>query len=310
MLNIPFNSLLLMLSVAALLLFASAVCWFKGCHKKTSPSHELWLRTRSWWLMCAVVFAALSINQTSALLLFGFLSFMALKEFISIVPVRLTDRRALFWAYIAIPFQYLWVAQGWYGMFIIFIPVYLFLFLAARLVLLGETKGFIRSAGVIHWALMLTVFSISHIAYLLVLPVKNSDAGAIGLVLYLIVLTQFNDVAQFCWGKTVGKRPIAPKVSPNKTQAGFWGGLVTTTIIGALLAPQLTPLTIPQGLLAAAMIAITGFFGDLVLSAVKRDLQIKDCSQLIPGHGGLLDRLDSLMFSAPVFFHLTYYLHY
>ena len=157
---------------------------------------------------------------------------------------------------------------------------------------------------------MLTVFCISHIPYLLMLPVKNEQAGAIGLVLYLLFMTQLNDVSQYVWGKSFGKNKILPKVSPNKTWEGFLGGICTIMICSAFIAPFLTPLSLKQGLLAGSLIALAGFIGDVVISVVKRDLEIKDSGSLIPGHGGILDRFDSLTFTAPLFFHFIYYLIY
>ncbi len=310
MINIPTNSLYAMSGVIGLLLIATAIRLFLGWKKPNTDYTELRQRINSWWIMIAILFAVLVINQTTAMIFFGFLSFLALKEFLSIVPMRLSDRSVIFWAYLAIPIQYYWVSQGWYGMFIIFIPVYMFLFLPLRMVLVGETKGFIKAVGTIHWALMLTVFCISHIAYLLVLPEKNQAAGPIGLVLFLLFMTQFNDVSQYVWGKMLGKHKIIPKVSPNKTWEGFLGGLGTVTLCCGLVAPLLTPLSFAQGLIAGLLISSSGFIGDVVISSVKRDLQIKDSGHLIPGHGGILDRLDSLTFTSPLFFHFIYYLIY
>ncbi len=271
---------------------------------------ELRQRIQSWYLMVGILFVVLAFSTTAAVVFFGFLSFLALKEFLSIVPMRLSDRSVIFWAYLSIPLQCYWIIIGWYGMFIIFIPVYMFLFLSLRMVLTGETKGFIRAVGTIHWAVMLTVFCISHIAYLLVLPVKNLEAGSIGLVLFLLLITQLNDVFQYVWGKLLGRHKIIPKVSPNKTWEGFLGGLFSTVVICGFVAPLLTPLSSSQGLLAGLLISCAGFVGDVVVSSVKRDLQIKDSGNLIPGHGGILDRLDSLTFTAPLFFHLIHYIAY
>ncbi|WP_298867621.1 phosphatidate cytidylyltransferase, partial [uncultured Gimesia sp.] len=223
---------------------------------------------------------------------------------------RQADRRVLFWAYLSIPIQYYLVSIGWYGMFIVFIPVYVFLLLPMRMVLIGETKGFIHSAGVIHWAVMLTVFCLSHIAYLLVLPIKNPEAGNIGLVIFLLFMTQFNDVSQFIWGKLFGKHKIIPKVSPNKTWEGFIGGVLTIGLVSGFVGPFLTPMTFQFSLLSGLIISISGFIGDVVISSIKRDLEIKDSGSLIPGHGGILDRCDSLIFTAPLFFHFLYYVNY
>lgn len=310
MFDIPQNSLWAMGIVFVLLITASLIRFIMAKTNANKDYTELHQRITSWWWMVLILFIGISLNQTSAIILFGFISFLALKEFFSIVPIRQTDRRVIFWAYLSIPFQYYFVAIGWYGVFIIFIPIYIFLLLPIRMVLTGHTKGFIYSVGIIHWAVMLTVFCISHLAYLFVLPIINERSGSMGLVIFLLFATQFNDVSQYVWGKLLGKHKIIPKVSPNKTWEGFLGGLVTITIISGLVAPLLTPLSFIQSLIAGFIISIGGFFGDVTLSSIKRDLEIKDSGYLIPGHGGILDRLDSLMFTAPLFFHYLYYLKY
>lgn len=308
--NIPENSFYTMLGVIALLVIATLIQLFLSMKSPQKDFSELRLRINSWWWMIGLLFVFLTISTHAAIAFFGFVSFLALKEFLSIVHTRQADRRVVFWAYLSIPVQYYWVATGWYGMFIIFIPVYMFLFIPMRMVLKGETEGFIKSAGILHWAVMLTVFSVSHIAYLLVLPEQNALAGGIGLVLYLLFMTQFNDVCQYIWGKLLGKHKIIPKVSPNKTWEGFIGGVVTITLVSGFVAPLLTPLSMHEGLFAGLIISLGGFIGDVVISSVKRDLRIKDSGNLIPGHGGVLDRMDSLIYTAPLFFHFIYYLHY
>jgi len=310
MFGVPLHSAIAMLVVLALLCVGTSVQHLLRSKHPDRDYSELTLRIQSWWWMIGALFVALLWGLVPAIVFFGFVSFLGFKEYLSIVPTRHSDRYAIFYAYLAIPLQYYWVAKDEYIMFLIIIPVYMFLFLPMRLVLTGETKGFIRAAGTLHWGLMLTVFSISHLAYLLVLPVKNSAAGPIGLVIFVIFVTQFNDVCQYIWGKNFGKRKIIPDVSPNKTWEGFLGGLATIAVISALIAPLLTPLSWLQGLGAGLLLGAAGFIGDVVLSSVKRDLGIKDSSQFIPGHGGVLDRIDSLTFTAPLFFHYLKYLSY
>jgi phosphatidate cytidylyltransferase len=272
---------------------------------------ELSQRIQSWWIMVAVFAGAIVLSRTASIIFFAFISFLALKEYFSLIPTRRADRRVLFWAYLAIPLQYYWVYQQWYGMFIIFIPVYFFLLLPMRMVTIGETKDFLRAAGTLHWGLMTMVFSLSHAAFLLALPAdRNPVAAGAGLVLFLIFLTQFNDVAQYVWGKTFGRHKIIPKVSPNKTWEGLLGGLCTTTTLAWLLAPHLTPLSTQESLIAGALVAFSGFIGDVTISALKRDIGVKDSGVLLPGHGGILDRIDSLTYTAPIFFHFLYYFHY
>ncbi|MFL1454269.1 phosphatidate cytidylyltransferase [Marinobacter sp. GN3S48] len=295
-----------------LLLVAGSVAERVLASRMEAEAHrELRQRINSWWIMVGILLVVLIIGRGASLVFFAVLSFLALREFFSILPVRHTDRRVILALYLMIPVHYYWISLEWYGVFIIFIPVYLFLFIPFALLMLGETKGFIRSATSYQWAVMTTVFAISHVAYLLILPAERNPAGGpVGLVLYLLFLTQFNDVAQYVWGKTLGKRKIVPKISPNKTWAGFVGGVATTMVLAMLLAPWLTPLSMPEGLLAGLLIGVAGFVGDLTVSATKRDLGIKDTGRLIPGHGGILDRIDSLMYTAPLFFHYLYYLKY
>jgi phosphatidate cytidylyltransferase len=279
--------------------------------RSESNLKEIGLRIRSWWVMVFIFTLAMLLSRNVSLFFFAFISFLALKEYLSIIPTRRADRRVLFWAYLAVPFQYFWAGFEWYGMFIVFIPVYVFLFLPLCMVSIGETKDFLRSAGTLHWGLMTMVFSISHVAYLLVLPqTGNPGPGGAGLLLFLVFLTQSNDVSQFLWGKSLGKRKIVPSVSPNKTLEGFLGGVGTTTIFAVLLSGLLTPFSIPMAIAAGVLISTAGFVGDVTISAVKRDIGVKDSGNLLPGHGGILDRIDSLTFTAPLFFHFTYYFYY
>ncbi len=307
---IPPHSLYAMIIVVILLTVATAITYTKIHKQPDKDFTELKQRVNSWWWIIGLLFVFLSVSKNSAIIFFGFLSFLALKEFVSIIPTRHADRSVLFWLYISIPLQYYWVATQWYGMFIIFIPVYLFLFIPMRMVLIGATDGFIKAAGVLHWVAMLTIFSVSHIAFLIVLEGKNVHAGAVGSVLFLILMTQSNDICQYIWGKMLGKRKIIPKVSPNKTWAGFIGGVVSITLVSGLVGPLLTALDTIQSVGAGLIISIGGFVGDVVISSVKRDLSIKDSGSLLPGHGGILDRMDSLLYTAPLFFHYLYYLKY
>ncbi|HMQ11844.1 MAG TPA: phosphatidate cytidylyltransferase [Candidatus Competibacter phosphatis] len=295
--------------VWALLLLATAVVW--RLEPASAVNGELRPRVRSWWLIVVLCSLALTLSRTAALLFFTLVSFLALKEYLTLIPTRRADRRVLLWAYLSIPVQYFWIHIEWYGMFIIFIPVYLFLLLPVAMVLSGETQGHLRTAGSLHWGLMSMVFGLSHLAYLLVLPqAQYPHVSGAGLVLFLLLLTELNDVAQYCWGKGLGKHKISPTVSPNKTVEGFVGGVVTTVLLSALLAPWLTPFSTVDALLAGALIAVAGFFGDLSLSALKRDLGIKDSGNLLPGHGGILDRVDSLTYTAPLFFHFIRYFYF
>lgn len=294
-----------------LLITASLIVWILTLAKPKSNFNELVLRTKSWWVMLGIFTLAMVTNRYVSLVFLGFISFLALKEYLSLIPTRRADRRTLFWAYLSIPIQYYWAGISWYGMFIIFIPVYMFLFLPFRLLIAEKTEGFLKSVGTIQWGLMICVFALSHTAFLLMLPIKTiAPAGGVGLLLYLVFLNQFNDVAQYTWGKLFGKHPIMPAISPKKTWEGFIGGVVTTTAVACIIYKLITPFTLQLAIITGILISVAGFIGDVTISAIKRDIGVKDMSSTIPGHGGILDRVDSLTFAAPLFFHLVFYLYY
>lgn len=293
--------------------FAVAALFWAG-----RSSDELVQRMQSWWNIVAVVVLAILAGPTATVVLFALISFVALKEYFSMIPARRADRRVLIWAYLAIPLQYFWVGAERYGFFIITVPVYLFVWLPVVMVLIGETKGFLRSVGTFHWGLMACVFSLSHAAFLFALPGMAAapvtspalpDHGVSGaaLLLFLLIVTEGNDICQYIVGKLFGRVKVVPSVSPGKTREGLIGGALAAIGLSLLLAPFLTPF---EGWFAAAiglLIALGGFLGDITISAVKRDIGVKDAGSVLPGHGGILDRVDSLIFTAPLFFHYTLY---
>ena len=302
------NEILIVVAIIfGFLSLASTLFFVIGKLKPRANLSELKSRTKSWWFMAILFIFTSVINTNIAYLAMAFLSFIAFRELYSLLDFRHSDRRAIFWAMMAIPIQYYLAYIGWYGAFIIFIPVVMFLLLPLRLVLKGDTNGFIKSVSLLQWTLMLTVFGLSHLAYLISLPdLPQYNSGGRGMLLFLVFLTEINDVMQFIWGKTFGKHKILPKISPNKTWEGFLGGMLSTIAIGYLLG-FVTPFSTTQNLFISFMIALAGFSGDVVVSSIKRDIGVKDTSAAIPGHGGILDRIDSLAYTAPVFFHIVYY---
>jgi len=275
---------------------------------------ELSARVWAWWLMAGVFFGALAIPGRLPLVLFAFLSFWALKEYITLLKTRPADHRTLVLMFLSVPVQYVWIAIPWYGMFIIFIPVYMFLILPVRMVLSKETSGFVGSASQIQWGLMAFVFGLSHLGYLLTLrspALEAAGAQADGrtLLLFLVFVVEISDVLQYVWGKTAGRHKIIPSVSPNKTWEGFVGGIASATAL-SLAIRFLTPFSVVETLLVTLLITVAGFCGGAVMSAVKRDFGVKDFGSVIPGHGGMLDRVDSLCYAAPIFFHVVRYYHY
>ncbi|MCC6598531.1 MAG: phosphatidate cytidylyltransferase [Alphaproteobacteria bacterium] len=299
------------IAIFGLLLVSSIIVFFIRRKDEKDEHKELADRVKSWWFMITIFSLAILTSPVVSVIFFGLISFLAFKEFISIIPLRRADRSVLFWAYLTIPLQYVLVYMGWYGLFIVFIPVWVFFLLPFRLIISGQTDGFLKSVTAISWGLMITVFAISHAAMLMKFPATEASiAGGVGLIMFMAILNQGNDVAQYVWGKLFGKHKILPKISPKKTWEGFMGGALTTMIGAAILAPFLTPFSFIFSLLAGLMIACAGFIGDVTFSALKRDLKIKDAGSLIPGHGGILDRIDSLSLTAPLFFHLVRFFYY
>lgn len=294
--------------------FFSIVCagqWIlKAFEAKVSPSffEELHSRFKTWAYILIILSVALILKKTGILWLFGVVSFLAFKEYVSIVPGRQEDRRTLFWAYLAIPLQYFLISQGCKILSLIFVPTYMFMFIPIRLVITGETKGFLKSLSFLHWGLMGMLYCVSHVAMFFI--AKNplfSVSERLLLVVYLLMLTECNDVFQYVFGKLLGNKKILPKISPGKTWAGFLGGLFATSLLAFLIGPKITPLSTPLLIGSGVVIAVAGFFGDVTISAVKRDLKIKDTGASLPGHGGIIDRIDSLIFTAPAFYHFINY---
>jgi phosphatidate cytidylyltransferase len=262
-------------------------------------------RTRAWWVMTAVAFAALWFGAIAACVLFGLLSFLALREFITLAPTRRGDHHTLFWAFfVIVPLQYVFVGTAWFGMFAVFIPVWCFLFVAMRSTLSGDATRYLERTAKIQWGLMLCVFCVSHVPALFLLDLPGFGGRHAELALWLLVVVQLSDVLQYVWGKAIGRHRVAPHLSPNKTWEGLIGGVASASAIGAGLW-WLTPYPPWQAFAFAAAATLCGFAGGIVMSAIKRDAGVKDFGQLLPGHGGILDRIDSLSFAAPVVFHAT-----
>lgn len=262
-------------------------------------------RIRSWWVMAAIFSATILLGPIFTTVLFAALSFLAMREFITLNRTERADHEILFWAFFVIlPLHYFLVGIHWYGMFTIFIPVYAFVFIPFRRVLTGETKNFLMSTARIQWSLLICVYAVSHMPMILALPIAGYEGKNANLLFFFVLTVQLSDVLQYVWGKTCGKHPVAPRVSPHKTWEGTVGGIVTTVLVSTCLW-WATPFAPWQAAAMALLICLAGFFGGLVLSAIKRDLGAKDWGGAIAGHGGFLDRIDSLCFAAPLFFHIT-----
>jgi phosphatidate cytidylyltransferase len=302
---------LIFAGVGALLAVASAIggylAWRQPAGQRNPVIANLNARINAWWVMVALLAGVFWIGRGGVILLFAFISFQALREFISVTYTRSGDHGALAWSFFFfLPLQYALIAIDWYGLFSILIPVYAFLLLPISATLGADTRRFFERAAKVQWGLMICVYCLSHVPALLTLDIPGFEGRNLQLIVFLIFVVQSSDVFQYVWGKLFGRHKLAPEISPSKTVEGLVGGVLTSTAVGAALW-WITPFLPWQAALVALCINIFGFFGGLVLSAIKRDRGVKDWGSMIEGHGGMLDRVDSIAFSAPVFFHIVRY---
>jgi phosphatidate cytidylyltransferase len=293
--------------IVGVLIIATIIGQLLRLRIKGAVIDNLNARIRAWWVMSAVFAFSLLTGGIGSVILFALLSFFALREFITLTPTRPADHAALFWIFFVItPIQYWLVAIRWYGFFAVLIPVYAFLFIPARIAISGDPQAFLERSAKIQWGLMICVYCVSYAPALLMLQIENFEGKNVRLLLFLVVVVQMSDVLQYVWGKLAGRHQIAPVISPNKTWEGLVGGVLSATALGTLLW-WATPFKMWQAAVMALIITVMGFLGGLTMSAIKRDAGVKDYGSMIEGHGGVLDRIDSLCFAGPIFFHLTRY---
>jgi len=200
-----------------------------------------------------------------------------------------------------------------YELFSVLIPVYAFLLIPARIALSGDYKRFLERTAKIQVGLLVCVYCFSHAPALLHLKMPDLPDGqsdpyrTTRLLFFFVLMVQLSDALQYAWAQMPSKHLVAPTISPARTWEGLLGGTASVTLIGAALW-WATPFQGASWWMAALMstvISLMGFAGGMTMSAIKRDRGVKDYGTLVEGHGGVLDRIDSICFAAPVFFHLT-----
>lgn len=274
---------------------------------KTETIANLNQRINAWWIIVGVLFVAFFLGEVATLVLFTIISFFAMKEFLTVTGGLDNDKTALFIAFaIGLPLQYVLLGLQWYGMFAIFIPVYVLAAISTILALRSNTENFLQRNAKINFAIMTCVFSISHAPALLLLEIPGWNGDSFQILFFFLFLVQINDVAQYIWGKLLGKHKLLEKVSPSKTVEGFIGGVITTAALGAALH-SITPFSMVVAAMLGLLIGLLGTLGGLVMSAIKRSFNAKDWGNAIAGHGGYMDRVDSVAFAAPIFFHVVRY---
>ena len=311
--NSTTNDILLLTLGSFGILFALTVLgeWLRTRQDPDTPNpvvETYMTRVQSWWGMVAFVGIALLLGKVGVMVLFAFASFAALREFLTLTAKAQADHMSLALAFfVVLPLQYVFVAMGWHGMYTVFIPVYAFLMLPIVSALRGNATRFLIRVAETQWALMIAVFCLSHVPALMVMPIDGYGERSVLLIAFLVMVVQFGDLLEYFFGRRIGKHRIAPGLSP-KTWEGLICGVTCAIIIGGLLS-WITPFGLWGAMAMAGVASLVGMFGNLVFAAIKRDRGVKDWSHLIPGQGGFVDQLDSVIFAAPIFYHLSWYFY-
>ena len=308
------RTLSLVVGVMVLLGAASAVTFFlqRRTDSGLDPAivESFRTRIRAWWILLTALAAAFLIGKVATVFLFWAVSFWALREFITLTPTRPADHRTLFWVFFLLtPAQFILVGMNQYWLYSVLIPVYAFLLIPARIAFSGDSKRFLERTAKIEAGLLICVYCLSYAPALLALDIKGTrwhNLSLLSLLFFFILIVQLSDVFQYAWSQLPSKHPIVPTIQPSKTWEGLLGGTATSALLGAALW-WATPFPPWMAALMSLVVALMGAAGSLTMSAIKRDRGVKDYGTLVEGHGGVLDRVDSICFAAPVFFHFTQY---
>lgn len=263
-------------------------------------------RVRAWWVICALLAIAF-VSPMLTVALFGAMSFWALREFITLTPTRLGDHRALFWVFFFFtPLQYVLVAYDLYKWYSILIPVYAFLFIPARIAIAGDYKRFLERVAKIQSGLLICVYCLSFAPALLYLNSSPQDtASNARLLFFFVAMALLAEAFQFLWSQLYGRHVIAPSINAARTWEGLVGGSASAALAGLALYWATPYKEAWHAAFMSMVVAVMGFAGAMTMSAIKRDRGVRDYGTLVEGHGGVLDRIDSICFAAPVFYHIT-----
>ncbi len=298
-----------------------AIFFVVGLPLRQSPTgKDILVRTETWCWMIGIFLLATALHPGVVFVLLAFLSFVALREYFSLLPMyhrgtflRAEDRPAIALAYLTIPATYWLGYDQWYLFYIVLIPVFATLCLPILLVATNNPQGILVSMGSILAGMVLFVFLFSHAAILIWFsPI---------FLFYALLVTEMRDVLAYCFGKALSPLKwswlhvaVAPKINPRKTWVGSALASFGCAGISAAMAPLMPEL--PAGRPSAQYLFWLGFgvgwlglAGDLATGAIKRDLQVKDTGHALPGHGGVIDRINGVIFTVPVIFHLTWHIY-
>ena len=257
------------------------------------------------WLILLLFAVGFALGEVALAVIFALASFFALREFVALTPTKPADHIALVIAfYVAIPVQYVLVASGWYQLYAVFIPVYLFLILPVIMAWRHDTELYLQRVAKVQWGLMLSVYCVSHAPAIATLEPPGYEGRGSLLLLYFLLVVQMSENIAVAASASLGRTPL--RSNPNKSREGVLIGGGAATVLGTLLW-WMTPFAWWQAALMSAVTVFAAFFGGLVLASVKRSLGERQWDQGVALSRGVLERLEGITFSAPVFFHATVY---
>jgi phosphatidate cytidylyltransferase len=272
-----------------------------------------------WWILALLWSTAALFGQLGATVLLATASFTGLREYVRLIGTSKQIGQIAVACLVACGgIHYVLIASGASDTAKWFLPIAALLLLGAIRAITCDTTGFIRITAGLYWGAMLIIYGLSYSLFLFEIDSASEPiVGTAGWFLFLVLLTEMNDIMQAIVGRKFGKHKITPVVSPKKSLEGLAGGLTATILLSVAIAPFLTTMThdknLFQGILlsviAGALISLVGFLGDIHMSAIKRDAGVKDGSSLLPGMGGVIDRIDSLIFTGPAFYYFVVFLN-
>lgn len=298
----PLVSKTLLIIAILLVAFAVYLVFISAVKRQAREQRRNLLRNYlAWFIILPVLVIPLLAGPTAWVWLVLALSLICLREF-GLATGLWRDRHFMWMAAACIASIFYPVLARWYSLFVV-MPIYATLLLLTVPIARDAFEHMIQRTCLSVLAVLYFGWCLAHLAYLI--HIENG----IGHVFFVLLLVELNDICAFSVGKALGKRKLSPRLSPNKTVEGSLGALIGTVGFGFVFRYLVPEYSTFHLVLIAGLISMTGTFGDLAISFLKRDLGIKDMGKVLPGHGGVLDRLDSLIFVAPIFFHFTVYFY-
>jgi phosphatidate cytidylyltransferase len=257
----------------------------------------------SWWAPALACGPASLLGAPVAIPLFAVVSAWTLHEYLGLLPAEDRHPATDAVARASVPIHYITLALGDPSLFFAVLLLWIGAVLPLTHAFVRGPSGMLSAVPRLQFGVLLTVLALSHVARIFLLPASIGPAGGAGLAAMLLLCVMANDAAQYVAGKAFGRHKLAPVISPKKTWEGLAGGALVTALVAAGVARLITPFHPAMAALLGVIFSVTGLLGDLLISAVKRDAGVKDTGAVLPGQGGILDRCDSLILTAPLFAH-------